>query len=259
MEVMRTDSCGGGMSKPPGTTATHSREWPMPTKKSAAPEQVEAAVNALRTFWETGRDSWKRVAATIPSGGLSTAKRQKDKKKPRVGYTHGRKLDVLHEEAVDVGFNHDTLKKAWKAAQEYTEDQIDELCDLVAEHRARFGATHLIRLLAVKDRKRRDTMTRSAIRGHWGVTRLERAIQAINGRREHVGKRPHIPDGNRELLNAVVALCEKWQRFCSEAKARLSDDMLATAERATKAVAKVKQAADAELNPPAPATAKPGR
>lgn len=226
----------------------------MPTKKPA-PEQVEAAVKALRTFWETGRDSWKRVAATTPSGEVPSMKRQKDKKKPKPTYAHGHKLDVLYEEAASVGFNHDTLKKAWKAAQEYTENQIDELCDMVAEHRARFGATHLIRLLAVKDRKRRDAMTRSAIRGRWGVTWLERTIQAVNGRREHVGKRPHIPDGNRELLNAVVALCGKWVRFCSGAEARLSDDMLAAVERATKAVEKVKQAADAELSPPAPATA----
>ncbi|MFM8271908.1 MAG: hypothetical protein ACKODX_06180 [Gemmata sp.] len=231
----------------------------MPTKKPVAPEQVEAAINALRTFWQTGRESWERVRATIPpAASTERSKKNKKKRKPD-GYAHGSKLDTLHREAADIGISYDTLKKGWKAAQEYTEQQIGELCDMVAEHRARFGATHLIRLLAVKDRKRRDAMTRSAIRGRWGVTRLERAIQAINGRRGHVGKRPHIPDGNRELLNAVVALCEKWQRFCSEAKARLSDDMLAVVERATKAVAKVKQAADAELNPTGPATAKPGR
>ncbi len=235
-----------------------SSEAVMANKKPAAPEQVEAAVNALRTFWQTGRESWDRVRATIPPTASPTenSKKNKKKRKPE-GYIHGSKLDVLHREAAEVGFNHDTLKKAWKAGTEYTEEQIDEFCDMVAEHRARFGATHLIRLLAVKDRKRRDAMTRSAIRGRWGVTRLERAIQAVNGRREYVGKRPHIPDGNRELLNAVVALCEKWVRFCSGAGARLSDDVLAAVERATKAVAKVKQAADAELNPPAPATAKP--
>ena len=127
---------------------------------------------------------------------------------------------------------------------------------MVAEHRARFGATHLIRLLAVKDRKKRDAMTRSAIRGRWGVTRLERAIQAVKGRREHVGKRPHIPDVSRELLTAVVALCDKWGRFCAGAGTRLSDDILAAVERATKAVEKVKQAADAELNPRIPVKVK---
>jgi hypothetical protein len=228
-------------------------------KKPAAPDQVEAAVNSLRTFWRTGRESWKRVAATSPSEGASTAKRRKDKKKPKAGYTHGRKLDVLHEEAEGVGFNHDTLKKAWKASQEYTEEQLNELCDLVAEHRARFGATHLIRLLAIKDRKRRDALTRTAIRGRWGVTRLERAIQAVNGRREHVGKRPTIPDGDQELLNAVVALCEKWVRFCAGAEERFSDEMNAAMGRATKAVQAVKRAADAELTPPAPVQRKPAR
>jgi hypothetical protein len=233
----------------------------MPTKKKAVPrEQVEAAANALRTFWQTGRESWDKVRATIPPATSPTDKRKKDSKKRKTeGYTHGSKLDILHREAADIGISYDTLKKSWKSAQEYTEEQIGELCDLVSEHQARFGATHLIRLLAVKDRKRRDAMTRTAIRGRWGVTRLERAIQAVNGRREHVGKRPTIPDGNDELLNAVIALCEKWVRFCAGAEERFTEEMNAAVERATKSVRAVKRAADAELKPPALVKGKPAR
>jgi hypothetical protein len=113
---------------------------------------------------------------------------------------YGHKLDTLDTEAARVRLNGNTLRQAWRAAREYTAEQIAELCALVTEHRARFGPTHLARLLAVEDRELRDAMTREAIRGG-GVARLGRAIQAARGeRRPGVGKKPSVPAAEPELL-----------------------------------------------------------
>lgn len=228
----------------------------MANKKPAAPKKVEAAVDALRRFWKTGRDSWKRVAATVPSKKSPGRKAEYEQQEVEPAYTHGHKLAMLRAEAGRVGFNYDTLKKAWKAGKEYTQEQIDELCELVVEHEARFGATHLLRLLAIEDREVRDEMARSAMRGRWGVMRLERAIRAVNGRREHVGKRPHIPDDQQELLNAIVSLCEKWVRFSAGAKPKLSGGLKSAVKRATEAVVEAQGIAEAALGRHAEKTSK---
>lgn len=225
----------------------------MAKQKPVTGTDAEDAAAALLRFWTAGRGSWGRIAPN------KTDKRRKAGPTAEPGYKYGNKLDLLHAEADRLGMNYDTLAKAWKVAREYTSEQIEALGELVVEHGARFGPTHLTRLLAVADRKRRDALTNAAIRGRWGVTRLERAIQAVNGRREHVGKRPSIPDGDRELLNAVVALCEKWVRFCAGAQERFSDEMNPAVERATKAVQAVKRAADAELAPPVTTTGRKRR
>jgi hypothetical protein len=231
----------------------------MPASKPADLAQVAAAVAALRSFWETGRDSWDKVRATAaPDGATGRGKKNGRRRKP-TGYVHGNKTEVLKLAAADEGLNYDTLAKAWRAARLYTREQIDELCRLVEEHQARFGPTHLTRVMAVKDPKKRDALTRKAIRGRWGVTRLERAVQALNGRREHVGKRPQLPDGRPELLNALIALCEKWQRFGAEAGPRLSDNLKVAVGLASKAVKRVKTVAAAELVPDATGDEKPAR
>jgi hypothetical protein len=228
----------------------------MPTNSPATLVQVAAAVVALRSFWETGRASWEKVRATAAPNPDKTArkKRKNRSKSTKTGYVHGNKIERLKELAADEGMNHDTLQKAWRASQLYTREQIEGLCALVEEHRARFSATHLIRAMAVKDSRKRDALTRRAIRGRWGVARLGRAVQAVNGRREHVGKRPHVPNGRPELLNALIAQCEKWTRFCVEARPSLSDNLMVATDLASKAVKRVKMIAVSELTPDNAAT-----
>jgi hypothetical protein len=139
----------------------------MPNTESADLERVAAAVAALRSFWETGRSSWGRVQQTADAA--SGSRQQKTRRRPKqAGYVHGNKTEVLRRAAADEGLNHDTLQKAWRAARLYTREQIEELCRLIERHAARFGPTHLSRVMAVKDARKRDALTRRAIRGRWG-------------------------------------------------------------------------------------------
>ena len=77
---------------------------------------------------------------------------------------------------------------------------------------------------------------------------MERAVQVVNGRRDHVGKRPAVPENRSELLNTLVAVCVKWERFCAAAAESVPDELKNAVDRATKAVGKVKRVAG-EMTP----------
>lgn len=210
------------------------------TARPARPDQVQAAVDALRLFWRTGRASWAEVEAATASETTRPAIGAK-RRKSLSGFVHGNKVKTLKAAAAKAGVNYDTLAKAWKAAAAYSKDDIEELCGLVEKHRARFGPTHLTRLLAVGDEKRRAALARSAIRGRWGVTALERKIQGAAGRRRPlVGNTPTIPHGEPDLLAALDALCDKWTRWAAAAADAIPKGVMAAVGRANEAVAGVK-------------------
>jgi hypothetical protein len=71
----------------------------------------------------------------------------------------------------------------------------------------------------------------------------------VNGRREHVGKRPQVPEGRSELLTSLLALCEKWRRFGTAAGPSLPAHLSGAVGQATKAVERVRAIATAELAP----------
>ena len=215
----------------------------MTKQKTATRTEAEETAAAVLRFWTAGRESWGRIDPDVPT------KRGKARPSVDTDYRYGNKLDLLHAEADRLGMNHDTLTKAWKVGREYTREQIDTLHELVVEHGARFGPTHLTRLLAVVDRKRRDALTRAAIRGRWGVIRLERMIQVENRcRRPLVGRKPVIPDTEPELLAALDALSDKWSRWCAAAEEQIPEDLADVLNRATAAVARVKSAVATKLS-----------
>jgi hypothetical protein len=221
--------------------------------KPATRDQVAAAVAALRDFRKSGASSWERVQA-IPCATGRTARPTKAKSaaEPQ-GDVHGTKMGALKAAAAEAGKNYDTLKKGWRVSAEYTAEQIEALCGLVAKHKARFGPTHLSRLLAVGDRKRRDALTREAIRGRWGVARVERAVQAANGgRRGHVGKRPSVTTSEPELLAALHALCDTWTRWCADAAGSIPNEVKEAVEEAAAAIETLKTKVAAKLATYAP-------
>jgi hypothetical protein len=226
----------------------HPRVWPgpgcrtpetaMPLRDLLSPDPVESAASLLLAFWQAGIDSLKRRKDLVSQDPGA--------------YVYSTKLRVLEEEAAREGLNPDSMKKAWRAAKEYTEPQIRRLCTLVRKYQVRFGRSHLMRLMSVRDRAVRDKLALRAIEEGWSVTALERAIQAINGPRPHVGNRPTVPEGGRRLLADVVAKCIAWERWGEVAGPRLPDDVKALVDQATRAVVRVRAAASDRL--PGPTT-----
>jgi hypothetical protein len=70
---------------------------------------------------------------------------------------------------------------------------------------------------------------------------------ARGGRREHVGRRPRVPDDPAEALVALDALCGKWCRWCDAAAPNLPGGLHALLKRAARAVRGVQLAGAGEL------------
>lgn len=73
---------------------------------------------------------------------------------------------------------------------------------------------------------------------------MERSVQAANGtRRKNVGRHPTLPSEPNELLCALDALCDKWERWCATAAAesKIPRGLKAIMDRATDAVGEVRR------------------
>ena len=112
------------------------------------------------------------------------------------------------------------------------------------------GPTHLLHLLTVKDRRRRDILARKAVEGRWGVTQLETAILRLHERRPEVGRKPRVPDDPAQIRLVLEGLCLKWRRWCEAAQPRLPEEMRELVKKATRAIAAVKEAVVAKRGKP---------
>src|SRR4051812_44941570 len=100
-------------------------------------DQIENAATLLLKFWQAGDKSLRRRTVLTEQNPEA--------------YAYRTKVKVLEEEAEREGLNADTMQKSWRAAEQYTEKQIRRLCTLVRQHQVRFGRSHLMRLMSIKD------------------------------------------------------------------------------------------------------------
>ncbi len=201
----------------------------MAATTQVSPQRARENAAAIRSFWQRGRDGNREV------------EKLRDKEPDALSY--GNREATYRRLAVGLGANVDTAAKMRRAAEEYSEKQINDLCGSVRRCRSRFSATHLLALLRVEDRGRRNDLARRPVREGWSCARLRRAVQAARGgRRPHVGRRQDVPADPTELLLALDALADKWVRWCDRAKPRLRGKLRARIDRATKAVNLVREA-----------------
>jgi hypothetical protein len=197
-------------------------------------DQARQNAAGIRNVWRAGQRSVARL-------------QQLQRKDPH-SLQHGRRMDTYTQEAQALGTNVDTAAKMRRLAQEYTREQIDTLCALVERQCSRFGPTHLLILLRVDDRARRDRLMKQAVREGWTTAQLERAVQAHRRqRRPHVGRKPRVPADPTERLLALDAVSEKFVRWCELAQADLPAGMRPLIDKATRAVSRVRRAVAKEL------------
>lgn len=204
---------------------------PIVEDTSALKTQRAGDKHPLQVFWALGKQSKVRRDAAEARGKL--------------GY--GAKAEWLAAEGKRMNLNHDLVPKAWRVADEYTGHEIDGLVKLAGKHRSGFGPSHLVKLLSVRNRKKRDRLAVAAIEGGWSSTEVVRQIQARQPRRKGVGRRPKVPAGEKALLSKLVSVSEAWERWAAAAAARLPDDVYRAVHAATAAVGRAKTVAEAKL------------
>jgi hypothetical protein len=160
------------------------------------PDQVEAAVDSLWSFWKAGRESRNHVKRLSPE--------QKGR---------GAKETLLEKEAARSGLRFaSTMRKAWHVAA-YHENDIRELCREVRACQARFGASHLAVVVGLP-RNRRRALTHLAVKKRWSLRQLVAESQRQWGRRPGVGQHPEVPKkAPRRLLLMLQGQTLRYQRW----------------------------------------------
>ncbi len=206
----------------------------MPEEADILPEDADRAATALMDFYRKGRASLRRLDALG--------------RRDPAALRYGRKQETLEAEARHAGLNRDLMQKAWRLAEAYTEEDIQAICQKVRERPARFGYSHLVKLLGVSDRGLRQELLDQAIEEQWSVGDLQRSIQARRDRRPHVGKKPREPKDVLEALLALQGLCMKFNRWCDVALGKLPAKVQQATRKADQAVREAGQAASGEMD-----------
>jgi hypothetical protein len=199
----------------------------------------------------------QQVAAAVRN--LYTVGRQSLAARPGRGPYRKR---AAEDEAGLAGLHPDTLRKARVFADPvtgYTPAELDELCRAVqaswtnfTDRGARFGRTHVLRLLGVKAGRRRATVQRAMFACGWSTAELEAAI-ARRPRRGAGGRRPRVGKDRRGLLARLDVLCGSWQRLADElarreaarerpSRANLTGEVEERFDRVTRAVGELQAA-----------------
>jgi len=152
------------------------------------PPAIKRALQKLRAFYRDGQD-------VIDAAGGKT-RRQLDPK------------EVVKTFARERGMPRDYYWQAAKFARTYTEEQFEELCCLRRPDGKPLSPGHVIRLLLVTDRRRRQgfqTQTR-AIREGWSVSRLYDEIRQIQPSSTPAGPPSRPPESLDDALHQVAKL-----------------------------------------------------
>jgi hypothetical protein len=164
-------------------------------RREATPDEIEAAVTHLKGIWKAGNL-------------LRPLLKSKD-------YHFGKKRKLMIETAKRrrIKFGFDTLGKAVRIASEYTESEIDGICAQVCECKSRFGATHLIRLLALNKKKERQKLVDQAIQRRWMTHEAQQAAWQIRKRIRPCGRMPITPENELTCAIALGSYCLRWRRW----------------------------------------------
>lgn len=163
-------------------------------------DQVRKAIEKIRSFHELGL-------------GLPAKQRHRDI------YS----LKVIEGEAKRRGMNPETVRQARQFAEIYSEEEMEALCHQVMEkqadaepHQPIFTRTHVVRLLSVGPKRRREALLRKAIEECWSCSRLENEISKRMGTRREGGRRPRIPNSLSDFYADLEKMCEAWRRWRAE-------------------------------------------
>ena len=164
------------------------------TRPERISDEVKHAIAKLREFYRHGQEA-------------------------PVGRNHGQ--HSIASAAKHAGYNEDTLRKARVFANPevgYTQAELDELIDQLKSHKYsdkgwRFGRTHIIRLISVKNRAERKILQDEVVDRELTCSQLDRVIRQRYGSRKRAGRHRFLPTERTELLSEIDHECDSWSRL----------------------------------------------
>ncbi|ADB18068.1 hypothetical protein Psta_3404 [Pirellula staleyi DSM 6068] len=124
-----------------------------------------------------------------------------------------RRRGVAREFDSRLGLKRDQIDKARQFAAMYSDKEVDALCELVnRSDQGRITKSHVIRLLAVPSKRRRDELAKLIVREQWTVQRLGPEITK-EGKSSQGGRRPKRPATVDEALGQIQRMVQQWERW----------------------------------------------
>jgi hypothetical protein len=162
-------------------------------KPRRTPEQIALAIEAIREFHRLGL----RELQVRP----------------------GRAMDSDREvrlRSLALSLNEDVYRKARQFADPergYTAEELEILFKDFTRYRSCLSRTHILRLMAIHEKRRRRTMVIRTLKEGWSVQRLQAEIVGTYGRRRAGGRRPRIANETGQLLVQLDLFCLRWRKW----------------------------------------------
>lgn len=151
--------------------------------------RVRASVAELRRFYAVGRKSLDKYPDGVGYGGMN-------------------------EEAAKHRLSAEMLRKARALAAAYTQKDLDSACRAAQHHGYPLGVSHVILLLSVGDKPRRNRLQRDLIEKRWSKRELDAEIRKRFGNRNPTaGRRQTSPETAEDAYYAIGRLCRQWERL----------------------------------------------
>ena len=204
-----------------------------PKSNRVPPEDADRNAAQVVALWAWGRDSLEKCPPDSLVYGKAT-------KLLRSELTRLKTRQREEQGSLALALNADVVGKMRRVATDYDEEQIEHLAEQIRRHRSRFATSHLIRSLAVADRKTRDALVAQAVRESCTLSTLERRVQVARGaRRAGAGRRPFVPADREQSLVLLEGLCLRWLRWAEAAAGGLPAGVRKLVRDADAAVAAV--------------------
>ena len=111
------------------------------------------------------------------------------------------------------GLKRDQVDKARQFASMYSEQELNELCSLNTEDRTkRLTKSHVIRLLAVRNKRSRMKLAKQVVQDGWSVQRLGQEITK-SGKTSQGGRRPKRPATVDEAKHQIKSMVQQWVKW----------------------------------------------
>lgn len=108
---------------------------------------------------------------------------------------------------------YNQLKNVLRLIDQYQEQELIDICNLIEQHDSRFAISSFQRLLAIQSKTKRHKVLTQAIKKQWSYDRIHREILAKKTRRGGVGRKPKVPDKSNQVIPEIISQCIHWCRW----------------------------------------------
>ena len=165
------------------------KKWANMAKTSSA-KAVEDRINTITSRYDIGKQILKKCGPRSP-------------------------LDAIDKMAIEFDINGETVRKLRAMANPeigYTESELNQWFREFRKAGFSLTITHFIKLISVPKGRKRDALTRQAIKQKWSSHLLQAEILALQGRRKAAGRPPKYV-GGKNFEQKLSQTLWSWSRW----------------------------------------------